>query len=638
MSKSQPIKNAAEIIERFGGIRPMAAKIDTPVTTVQGWKKRDVIPGTRRDQIMSAAADLNIDLSDVAESAVNKNTAAKPSTTKQPKKTLPRPKTQTEKKVSAETVKPETQKSQAVEEMHEEVKPIEASLAESKGIEAARQLPKQPAQQYNAGQSSTQNQDDIFAAIEANNRKTLVKSAWIAVAMILIAALVIFFFFRPSIEQQNAQQLQMIKDQKEELQTLKAEVENRTGFMNKILPEGMQEGLQEKMNGLQNQARNIQITVDQLSERADEISSEISSSVLGPNAGPLSQRIEMLEEKMSEISVTGNFGNLVERIGTLEGTMLGQDQLKASVQELQDIVTNMDRSADAESLNENLEEVQNEEGGALSETLQGVSGNDLKAAAMLIAFSQLRDSLNREAPFENDLALLERLVDEDNVELQGAIDKLAPHADGGVLTAKGLSGEFKGLTGDILEASLKGEDISLKERAKARLGNLMSVEKDGELIGATDTQNAVNKAQKLLDEGNIQAAISELKTLEGPAANEVQPFIQQAQISLLAERVQELMGESILSNITNKMPDFGQAPKGEDSSAVSPLSERSFTDLIPELDAPENLDMNQIRKTLEETVPNMGVNEVITDTESGVSILPKQQGFKGFSSGDQPTR
>lgn len=632
MSKSQPIKNAAEIIERFGGIRPMAAKIDTPVTTVQGWKKRDVIPGTRRDQIMSAAADLNIDLSDVAESAVNQNTAAKPSTTKQPKKTLPRPKTQTE------TAKPETQKSQVVEETHEEVKPVEASLAESKGIEATRQAPKQSSQQYNAGQSSTQNQDDIFAAIEANNRKTLVKSAWIAVVMILIAALVIFFFFRPSIEQQNAQQLQMIKDQKEELQTLKAEVESRTGFMNKILPDGMQEGLQEKMNGLQNQARNIQITVDQLSERADEISSEISSSVLGPNAGPLSQRIEMLEEKMSELSVTGNFGNLVERIGTLEGTMLGQDQLKASVQELQDIVTNMDRSADAESLNENLEEVQNEEGGALSETLQGVSGNDLKAAAMLIAFSQLRDSLNREAPFENDLALLERLVDEDNVELQGAIDKLAPHADGGVLTAKGLSGEFKGLTGDVLEASLKGEDISLKERAKARLGNLMSVEKDGELIGATDTQNAVNKAQKLLDEGNIQAAISELKTLEGPAANEVEPFIQQAQISLLAERVQELMGESILSNITNKIPDFGQAQKGEDSSAAPPLSERSFTDLIPELDAPENLDMKQIRKTLEETVPNMGGNEVITDTESGVSILPKQQGFKGFSSGDQPTR
>ena len=74
MSKKQPLKNAAEIIERFGGIRPMAAKIDTPVTTVQGWKKRDVIPGTRRAQIMDAASEHNIDISDLTEAvASNEN-------------------------------------------------------------------------------------------------------------------------------------------------------------------------------------------------------------------------------------------------------------------------------------------------------------------------------------------------------------------------------------------------------------------------------------------------------------------------------------------------------------------------------------------------------------------------------------
>jgi hypothetical protein len=613
MSKKQPIKNATKVIERFGGIRPMAAKIDTPVTTVQGWKKRDVIPGTRRDQIMKAADELNIDLSDINENVANQNEAKTETQKPEAKKDLPRPKTEEVKKSSAVPVTSKL-------EEKTDGKQNQVSDAVASAVEATRHVPKKP-----TASASTSNQDDILAAIEANNRKTLARSAWIAVGMILMAAFVIFFLFKPSIEQQNAQQLQMIKEQEEEIQNLKAEVENRTGFIENVMPDGMQAGLQERMNGLQNQARNIQITVEQLAERADEISSEISSSVLGPDAGPLAQRIEMLEEKMSQFSTTGNFGDLVERIGTLEGTMMGQDQLKASVQELQDIVTNMDNTPASETLNENLEEAQNEgEGSALSQTLQGVSGNDLKAAAMLIAFSQLRDSLNREAPFENDLELLEKLVDEDNTELQGAIDRLAPHADGGVLTAKGLSGEFKGLTGDILEASLKGEDISFTERAKARLGNLMSIEKDGELVGATDTQQTVNKAQQLLDEGNIQAAIAELQTLEGPAAEEAQPFIQQAEISLLAERVQEMMGENILSNITNQIPSFN--------------TERSFTDLVPELEAPENLDINNVRQTLEEAVPNMGGNEVIRDEESGVTILPRQPGFKGFSSGAQPTR
>lgn len=43
------------IVERFGGIRPMAAKIDVPVTTVQGWKKRGAIPLARHGELRAAA-------------------------------------------------------------------------------------------------------------------------------------------------------------------------------------------------------------------------------------------------------------------------------------------------------------------------------------------------------------------------------------------------------------------------------------------------------------------------------------------------------------------------------------------------------------------------------------------------------
>ena len=68
-NRKQALGNSGQIIERFGGIRPMAAKISTPVTTVEGWKKRDVIPGTRREQIIKAASENNIDLSDLLDGA-----------------------------------------------------------------------------------------------------------------------------------------------------------------------------------------------------------------------------------------------------------------------------------------------------------------------------------------------------------------------------------------------------------------------------------------------------------------------------------------------------------------------------------------------------------------------------------------
>jgi hypothetical protein len=49
------IANADRVIERFGGIRPMANKLGVPVTTVQGWKKRGVIPANRAALIEQAA-------------------------------------------------------------------------------------------------------------------------------------------------------------------------------------------------------------------------------------------------------------------------------------------------------------------------------------------------------------------------------------------------------------------------------------------------------------------------------------------------------------------------------------------------------------------------------------------------------
>ncbi|MAI60865.1 MAG: hypothetical protein CMH29_00355, partial [Micavibrio sp.] len=72
-ASKEPVENAVEVIERFGGIRPMAKKMDVAVTTVQGWKKRDVIPGARRQSVISAAKEHEIDLSDLMSDAAPAN-------------------------------------------------------------------------------------------------------------------------------------------------------------------------------------------------------------------------------------------------------------------------------------------------------------------------------------------------------------------------------------------------------------------------------------------------------------------------------------------------------------------------------------------------------------------------------------
>lgn len=63
---------AEELIREFGGIRTMAAKLGIPVTTVQGWKSRGRIPVNRRQVILEAARNHNIDLSPGAERQASK--------------------------------------------------------------------------------------------------------------------------------------------------------------------------------------------------------------------------------------------------------------------------------------------------------------------------------------------------------------------------------------------------------------------------------------------------------------------------------------------------------------------------------------------------------------------------------------
>lgn len=563
MSKNsnQPLINAGEIIEAFGGIRPMAAKIDTPVTTVQGWKKRDVIPATRREQIIKAANDHNIDIAKLIAAKAEQKSEPK----KQPEKTE-----------------------------------IRAEKPKSVPVTAMGQPPKAEVKQT-VQTPDKKNHDDLMAAIESQSQKTVVTSTWIAVGLILITAVAGAFLLWP-------QAKETVEIQNEKIAALEEEVDSaaeRPGFMGRIIPEDMQMEMRDRADRLQNQVKNVQNTVEQLSEKAEAI----SNGMLSADAGPLSQRLQVLEEQIGAMQGGENFAALISRIQSLEESMTGQEQLSQSMEELKNMM--ITREQVGGTIDDGLSMAQ-EKSGALGDTLEGVSGNDLKAAAMLITFSQIRNAFYRQAPFEKDLAVLQRLAGEDDVELQAAIARLAPHADGGVLSSEGLSREFKGLAGDIVMSSLQGEDVSLKEKAQARLSTLLKVEKEGELLTGTQTQNKVATAQKMLDEGNIQGAIVELQSLDGQAAVAAQPFIEQAKASLLAGDLQRLLGDTILSKVSGQLPL---------SSMVD------VEGIAPDVAIPD------IKRALED-VP-LTTNEVIKDEESGVSILPRDQKFKGFSGGQR---
>lgn len=57
------MSQAERIIEKFGGIRPMAEAMKVPPSTVQGWKEAGFIPSRRQQAVLSTARARGIELS-----------------------------------------------------------------------------------------------------------------------------------------------------------------------------------------------------------------------------------------------------------------------------------------------------------------------------------------------------------------------------------------------------------------------------------------------------------------------------------------------------------------------------------------------------------------------------------------------
>lgn len=576
--ESDTLKNASAIIERFGGIRPMAAKVGAPVTTVQGWKKRDAIPGSRKDDVIKAANENNIDLSDLlSETIVPESTA--PTVASFEKGIQAADSTFTD--------------APAIDTVNDNIKITVEPIARSQ----QKPLPAS----FTTRIDTTH--EELMAEIVRGQKKAVRASMWTTAAIITVLAVGAAYVAWPS-----AQKIEKHETQIATLEGKIGAVDKDVQAMNETaaeLKDLVPEEMKSRFAELKLQAQDVKNDVENLTAQAQDI----SKTVLAADAGSISDRLSVLEAKLGDVEGGQALQDLTARIRNLEVTLSGQEQMGAAMAELTKIVDSLDGQVN--TLDDKLAMVQQTPGSALGQTLEGISDSDLKAAALLIAFSQLRDSMNRNAPIGDDVVLLQKLVGDSEPELQAALARLAPQAEkGGVLTPENLAEEFKGLSGDIVFSSLKGEDVSMTEKAKVRLTQMLNVKKDGELIGGTETQKTVSKAQEQLNASDVSGAIATLKTLDPQAKEQAAPFIEQAEATILADQIQGMLRQMIVANVgTNVSTAAGAAGAGLSGAGAA---------------------IGNVTQKIQEAMPSQ---EVVKDEESGFAILPSPKGFKGFSSG-----
>ena len=562
---SEPIKNAEEIIKRFGGIRPMASKMDVPVTTVQGWKKRDAVPFSRKDELLAAATEHKVDLSDLLIGAPDvSNDEGKAEDTVE---AIPDAEndgtgdrdesnvdeTDGDKDVSDSEIKFGVLVDSDDDDKEETEEATEAEAAtsdddddsESRDIVRSQKPPVSAlvtlestrTQGYNdgpgPGPSPRQNngggqQQDYGAMINDAENRAIKASSIISVLLVFLIALGSALFFWPK-----------VKGNEQRIISVEGEVQQLRGDIQGVQQDQktMSGNWKDQLAALKDQMGDSQKMLEDTVRSAKNASSEIMSE----GFGGVQRRYNDLENYVNDVADSNMvFGGLVKRLNYLFDSEGGQKQVSETGKEMLSYFLENPKATE-DDLHAALDE-----NPAMAETFKGVPAKDMEAAAILFSLSQLRYALSRDnVPYEDDLLLALTLVDQNDKELMSALERLTPQAEKGVFTPEHLSKEFSGIAGEVVAASLKGEDITLSEKAQARLNDVFQLEKDGELVTGTDTQSAVNKAQAYLEEGNVEEALKILETLPKDEQEPLDDWKEKAQGTVKIQQSTNILEKAI---------------------------------------------------------------------------------------------
>jgi len=479
--QNEVIGNASNIIDQFGGIRPMSTKTGIPVTTIQGWKQRNAIPANRRNELIDAANKYGIMLGDLLiDIAGEKNTI-------------------------------------------EEMTPEDEKALQRQKMKAANQDPE---------------------LRPAGNQATLLAAG----ALILTAAIAgVFFAMAPKIG--------AVTEQDSRIQELEQQIVMMKDAQKAVLEEQAEKAAQIAAEKLANQVQNVP---DSITSQLSSLENKYSSIANDLKTGNVNQRLAKIENHVNSLKQNTRSLSLQDLVLKLENMQSSE----GGISQIQGLMTaflgasQTTQDADMTSVFASLKQNNPQ----IAETFKDVASEDMKAAVMLLGMTQLRDSMARDnMSFDKDLQILKATVAKDNPELLAAIDRLAPRAKAGILTPTGLSKELRGLTGDIVSASLTGTDISIEDRAKARFGELVKIEKNGQRVSGNSTQIMITEAQKKLDKGDVAGAVTLLQNLQGPAAQKAQPVIDAAQATIMAKQVQQMIGQNLvqsLKNMGHKSPSY----------------------------------------------------------------------------------
>ena len=480
--------NAAhDIIQLFGGIRPMAGKLGVAVSTVQGWKERDTIPRSRHTEILAAAKEHGLEL---AEEALGKAGESAPSGAGAPR---------------AERAAPKAPDAEDGGKPGSGAGPMAAPKADPPAESAPKDRPASPlaaaaTPRPTAGATSGAGPTPRTAP-PSTSTPTAGRGGGSSLGAFVLGAVVLAVGAGGAVLSRDAW-LPYVGGPPA------ASGGEATGAVTAELKD-LADRTQSAIGRLEGELDGLATAVQTL--KTPDGQSDDLVAMQKQMAG-VASRLEGLEAKLDNRPVVSP-----EDLASLSGD---QAALAKRLEELEGLRS--DLTAQGATL------------AAINDELAGVRGAVNGDTTLLLAGLQLRDAVRFDAPFAKEHATMAGLAGDDP-EFTKALAAIAPFAAAGVPGVESLRESFPDMAAAVVAAQRAAEvGEGWLSGAVKRVSNLVSFRPVGSVDG-DGPGAAAARAEVHLDGGDLAGAVAELEGLSGDAAAAAADWIGQAKSRLAVD-------------------------------------------------------------------------------------------------------
>ncbi|MEM7172706.1 MAG: mitofilin family membrane protein [Pseudomonadota bacterium] len=521
---------AEEVIAKFGGIRPMASKLNLAVSTVQGWKERGAIPASRHDDILKAAKSQSIDLPQdllrASDQSASQASSGQASSGQASSGQASSGQASSGQVSTGGSVPASSKDAGKGADKDDKAKGSQAVASGTGGKSDA----KSGSSEKSAQASAKSSQGGTSASASSSAAKTAPASAATArpaappqkkgggLGAFLLGALVLAA---------GAAGAVVTKDIWEP-------------YVADLLPATSQQVAQGDSASSGDAAGEISKTaaaVDSLQQRVaalEDVTQPGTSASGGtaPDTTAFENDIAALKSQVGSLdtemkSLSDRLTSLQEQAASGGGDTGGNAANAAELSKLSD---------EAASLSQRLSENEQKLGALdslaaqvkeLSDQQSGATRAAGKEIALLLASVQFRDALQGSGPFESELKAVEP-YGQDDPALAAALAPLSTYAAGGVPTLAELQATFSDTAAAIVGADPASPDDSWAEGVLKRISSVVTIRPVGMAEG-DGTGAIVARAEAKLNEGDLAGALTELDSLSGGAKDAAADWRNQAQ-------------------------------------------------------------------------------------------------------------